>query len=64
MKLAKMHTIFSVILVLIQNFKNVVCFLYGRPGFDSRLGTPMEISLLSSSSEDIRVGLNDCDLHV
>jgi hypothetical protein len=38
-----------------------VGLLYGRPGFDSRLGTPVEIPLLSSSSEDIGVGLNDCD---
>jgi hypothetical protein len=32
--------------------------LYGRAGFDSRLGTPMKIPLLSSSSENIGVGLN------
>jgi hypothetical protein len=36
-----------------------VGFLYGRPGFESRPGTPMEIPLLSVSSEESGVGLND-----
>ncbi len=35
--------------------------LYGRAGFESRPGTPMEIPLLSESDEEIWSGLSECD---
>ncbi len=44
--------------------KIIIGLLYGRPGFESRPGTPMEIPLLSESDEEIWSGLNEVDVCV
>jgi hypothetical protein len=40
-----------------KDYSRVALLMYGKPGFDIRLGgTPMEIPVLSGSNEDIGGG--------